>query len=93
MLIVEAPRVAGEMDASSRSVREFCETRSIPFERVDTAAAAHAAGGGDKGRKGPGGVRREVRAATRFASQMGVIHFNCLVDAEGVTLRCRRRGR
>uniref|UniRef100_A0A7S0IGJ9 Patatin n=1 Tax=Micromonas pusilla TaxID=38833 RepID=A0A7S0IGJ9_MICPS len=86
MLLVEAPRVAGEMDASSRSVREFCETRSIPFERVDTAAATHAAGGGDKGRKGPGLVAL-LRAATRFASQMGVIHFNCLADAEGVTLR------
>ena len=28
-----------------------------------------------------------LRAATRFASQMGVIHFNCLADAEGMTLR------
>ena len=84
MLLVEAPRVTGEMDASSGSVRDFCETRSIPFERVDTASAA--APSIDKSGKGPGLVAL-LRAATRFASQMGVIHFNCLADAEGMTLR------
>jgi hypothetical protein len=51
---------------------------------VDTASAA--APSIDKSGKGPGLVAL-LRAATRLASQMGVIHFNCLADAEGMTLR------
>ena len=33
------------------------------------------------------GVAAFLRAATKFSSQMGVIHFNCLSDASGMVLQ------
>lgn len=66
LLLVEAPRVEEEVSASSAAVEDFCSLRSIPFERLNTAAAAanqrekgrgagHAGGGEDGGSGSVGG--------------------------------------
>ena len=85
LLLVEAPRVPEEICASSGSVAAFCNTRSIPFERLDTTKTKDVAAiGGDAS-----GARALRAAARKFSDQMGVIHFNTLCDATGIVLRWR----
>ena len=81
---------------------EFCGVRSIPLRRcnVVSAAAAAAAASADgsnqtPARSGAGngrtpGVAALHKAATRFSNHMGVIHFECRMDAAGAVLGWRR---
>jgi hypothetical protein len=103
LLLVEAPRNEEDSSESADAVAEFCDVRSIPLRRCDVVAAAAAAAAaatsadgsnqtparsGAGGRRTPG-VAALHKAAARFSNQMGVIHFECLADAEGAVLGWR----
>ena len=101
LLLVEAPRDDEDSSESADAVAEFCDVRSIPLRRcnVVSAAAAAAAASADgsnqtPARSGAGngrtpGVAALHKAATRFSNHMGVIHFECRMNAAGAVLGWR----
>ena len=97
MLLVEAPRVEDERnDLRSDAVAEFCLTRSIPFQRLDVARAASLA---ERERKNAASYRKDEKTASAFgvdavlrtastrSGQIGVVHFACRADLQGLVLR------